>query len=388
MQTPLPQIILGISGSIAAYKTPELVRLLKKKGFGVWTVLSQGGSQFVTPTTLESVSENPVITTLFPGKPDHIQLNKIGTLLVVAPATANMIAKFACGIADDALTTTFLTFEGPKLIVPAMHTEMINNPIVAENCQKLRKMGIQFLGPETGDLLCKDMGKGRMSEPATIVQKIESMMFPPLNLSGKKIVVSAGGTQEPIDAVRVITNLSTGKLGHTLAKFAAFYGADVTLITTKDDLYEGIQKVIQVRTVEEMKVALMEQMKDTDIVIMAAAVSDFKPEFSAQKLTRSGPATLQLTATSDILFEIGQAFPHIFKVGFCLETENLEAKAKEKMDRKKVEMIVANTPTDIGSGTRTLTIYTKTGKSKRLEALPLPETCYELLSFLSAEESD
>lgn len=351
-------ILFGISGGIAAYKTPEIVRLLIKEGHNVRCVLTKHATHFVTKTTLGTLSKNPPLEEQFvdPEKVQHLDLARSTDMLVIAPATANIIAKFANGIADDLLSTLFLAYKGPKLIVPAMHTEMFTNPITQANIQKLKDFGVHFLGPDTGELACGDQGVGRMVDPVLIVDKIRSLTYSSIPLSGKKILITAGGTRQAIDQMRFITNRSTGMLGYSLAATAAFWGADVTLVSTMPLAVNNpeIKHIISVDSAEEMQRVVQSQIVDYDYLFMAAAVSDFTCELSGEKIKRADRYQLNLIGTPDILKSIAHLKAEKIFVGFCLEDENLIEVAYQKLKEKKLDYIIANTSKTIGKSIRSV----------------------------------
>jgi phosphopantothenoylcysteine decarboxylase/phosphopantothenate--cysteine ligase len=355
-------IILGVSGSIAAVKSPEILRLMTKAGWNVSVVLTEHACQFATPLSFEALSGQKVFSGGgFDALESHLHLAKNAQAIVVAPATANFIAKAAHGIADDLLSSVFLAFRGPKLVVPAMHTEMFENPVVQENLKKLEKHGVQILGPDSGDLAYGDSGPGRMVSPELVFLKMQTIFRKPLALGGKKILVSAGGTREKIDSVRVISNLSTGKLGATLAHLASFFGAEVSLVSTVPVMANPhLAEVVLVSSAAEMKAALEKRMAGCDALLMAAAVSDFTPTAQSKKMKRSAAMSLELAPTPDILAALAQKKRkgQIF-VGFCLEDEDLEKRAKEKLKKKNVDFIVANRPESIGKERRDLLIVSE-----------------------------
>jgi phosphopantothenoylcysteine decarboxylase/phosphopantothenate--cysteine ligase len=350
-------IVLGISGGIAAYKIPEMIRLLIRDNFLVQCVLTDNALNFVTKYTIATISQRQPLNEQFidTKKSLHLDLSKTGDLLVIAPATANIIAKCAHGIADDLLSTLFLSFQGPKLIIPAMHTQMYLNPATQENIAKLKQRDVHFLGPDIGDLACGDKGIGRMVNIELIIEKIKSLFLPQLNLKGQKILVTAGGTKEAIDAVRMITNRSSGKLGYAIANVAAFAGADVTLITTNKQQTPNceIKKTIYVDTAHEMAQAVQKEIIHNDYLFMAAAVADFTCKKSETKLKRINNLQLNLSGTEDILKSITPLKKNKTYVGFCLEDNNLKESAQKKLTEKNLDYIVANTSNNIGSDTRT-----------------------------------
>lgn len=383
------KILLGISGSIAAYKTPDLIRGLVKQGVQVTPLITQNASQFVTPTTLATVSLSEVYSKPYLDSPNiaHLNLGRTAQIMVIAPATANIIAKCAHGIADDLLTSTFLSFTGPKLIVPAMHTEMYDNPITKENILKLKAHNVHFLGPDQGDLACGDIGFGRMVELDLIILKILSMFKPTLALSGKKIMISCGGTREPLDSVRVLTNRSTGQLGLTLAHLASVMGAEVTLVSTAAvSANPHLKKVILVETSAQMHTALQDQLPKHDYLYMAAAVSDFTYKTAETKIRRQQTFSLDLEGTPDILKELSKQKENKIFIGFCLADQDLEKTALEKLTAKNLDFIAANGPQNIGNSVRTLIIHSK-DQSKppvKLDQVSIFESAYQLLKLIAS----
>lgn len=355
-------VTLAVSASIAAYKIPELVRLLRKDRCDVTVLLTEKAALFVTPLSLEVVSERPVITTghYFSNGITHLEAAK-SDLFVIAPATADIISKCALGLADDVVTASFLACRGQKLIVPAMHSEMYLNPVIQGHIASLKAAGAAILGPDSGDLACGDSGVGRMVSPELIALRVKAAQYALPDLTGQRVVVTAGGTRERIDPVRVISNLSTGRLGHEIAHMAAFAGADVTLITTnsEDSLVKGphIRRRQVVSSAAEMKTAVHDAVDRADILFMAAAVSDFTPVSSARKLKRHEKPELVLQPTEDILASLKEKDHHCFIVGFCLENEDvLMESARQKLATKGIPMIVANSPADIGQSRRSATL--------------------------------
>lgn len=384
----MANIVLGIAGSIAAYKTPDLVRILKKAGHNLTTILSPNATKFVTKVALSTVSEE--ISYEDQGDSSatipHLDLLKEKDLFVVAPASANFIAKASHGMADDLLTTMFISYKGPKLIVPAMHHEMIENPITQDNISRLKKYGIHMLGPQFGELACGDIGNGRMVDLPLIEQAINYVLFPELDLSKKHIVVTAGGTQEKIDSVRVISNLSSGKLGSHIAHMAAFFGAKVTLITAASHALSNPHvKTVKVRSVAEMKDALTEAIPYHDTLYMAAAISDYTVTKKAEgKIRRQKNMTLELEGTPDILKSIHplKTKKHTF-IGFCLEDDELEKVALKKLHDKGVDFIAGNSSESFGSPNRTMRIWNKNKECiTKIENKPVIEAAYELLKVI------
>ena len=348
------QWILGITGGIAAYKTPELVRLLKKQGLEVRVVLSQGAKAFVTPLTLQAVSGHPVYSELldcdFEAAMGHIELARWAQGILIAPLTANRLAALAVGMADDLLSTLCLATKAPLYVAPAMNQAMWHHPATQHNIQILKDRGVHILGPDFGEQACGDVGLGRMLEPGDIVSQLFAKTH--TSLKDKKVLITAGPTQEAIDPVRYLTNRSSGKMGFALAKAAKSFGAEVTLISGPVGLETpfGVNR-INVTSAKEMLNAVMQHAKTADIFIGAAAVSDFSaPEILSQKLKKGGGFSLPLVLNPDIIATVAQEFPSLFCVGFAAETENLENNAKKKLIDKKIDLIALNDVAKPGIG--------------------------------------
>ena len=367
------KIVVGVTGGIAAYKSCELVRRLISLNAEVVVIMTASAQKFVTPLTFESLSRNEVITDMFP--PDkfvstrHIDLAGWPDLFVVAPATANIIGKIRGGIADDMLSTVLISTIKPVLICPAMNVKMYENPMVQENIKYLAKHGYKFMEPEVGDLACRDVGKGRMPEPPKIVEEIVRILGIKQDLKGLKVLVTAGGTYEPIDPVRVITNRSTGKMGFALAQRARSRGADVTLVCGQTTVPspDGM-KVETALTSEEMLKAVKRHFKECNVLLMAAAVSDYKAKVVSDKKLKknAGSKNLELVETQDILAEVTKEKGKRLVVGFSLETDRASENAKAKMKAKRLDMIVVNSPEAIGSDENKVTILWGNGKKKEL----------------------
>lgn len=341
-------ILLGVSGSIAAYKSAILVRSLREQGADVRVIMTQGAQHFITPLTMQSLSANPVETQAFDGEGDsgmkHIDLARWADILLIAPATANVIAKLANGIADDLLTMTYLASDKPCALAPAMNRQMWQHPSTTENTARLKRNGVHILGPASGDQACGDTGEGRMLEPEDIVTALPDI-FMGGGLAKHKVVITAGPTLEPIDPVRYISNHSSGKMGFALADAAAVLGAEVVLISGPVGLETPprVQR-INVTTADEMSKAALLQAQDADIFIGCAAVSDYRAVSpAAHKIKRDSPhIQIELTANTDIIKAVSNSASPPFMVGFAAETEKLESNAKVKLLEKKLDMICAN----------------------------------------------
>ena len=351
-------IVVGVTAGIAAYKICQLVSSLKKQGNEVHVIMTKEAEKFVTPLTFQTLSNQKVITDMFTVNytPDvhHISLAKKADLFVVAPATANIIAKLAHGLADDMLTTTFLAATCPKLIVPAMNTNMLNNPITQDNIATCQKYGMHIMCSGAGYLACGDVGAGRLPEPEEIEDAIASLIETDRYLNGRHVVITAGATQEEIDPVRYITNHSTGKMGYALAKEARNAGARVTLISGKTNLPKpyGID-VVNVTSAADMAKSVIDNFENADVVIMSAAVADYTPiEKAEQKIKKTdGDLSIVLKRTQDILLTIGQKkHEDQIVIGFAMETENLLENAAKKLQEKNANYIIANSIREPGAG--------------------------------------
>lgn len=384
-------IVIGVSGGISAYKICSLVSSLKKQDYEVHVLMTKSATQFVGPMTFETLSGEDVILDMFEinGKTHvpHITLAKKADLFVIAPASADIIAKVAHGIADDMLTTTFLAATCPKLIVPAMNTHMLENPITQDNLEKCRSYGMEILESGVGYLACGDSGKGRLPEPNEIEDKIKDLLYTDKFLEGKKVLITAGPTQEAIDPVRYISNHSTGKMGYALARAARNAGAEVTLVAGKNHLADvpGVN-MVHVVSAEEMKDAVLPLQKKMDVMILSAAVADFRPKTIAQeKIHKNSGLGLELERTTDILASLGEKKKKgQVLIGFAMETENMVASAQKKLEKKNCDYIVANNLREEGAGfavdTNRVTIISKK-EERDLGLLSKEETAEEILKY-------
>lgn len=396
-------IVLGVTGGIAAYKAAMLCSKLTQKGASVHVIMTASARQFITELTLQSLTRNPVYTDTFDERNasviSHIDLADSADLVLVAPATANTIGKMALGLADDMLTTTLLATTAPIMVAPAMNVHMYTHPAVMQNMQTLVERGVMMIEPGEGQLACGYVGKGRLEEPETIVQVVERFFeqqqqgtgMEEKPLQGRKVVVTAGGTVERIDPVRYITNDSSGKMGFAIASAARQLGADVHLIAahTTAPLPVGIVPE-RVQSADEMHQAVIRQWDDSDIVIMAAAVADFRPkETAARKMKKHGDTlVLELVKTVDILETMGQNKRHQYLIGFAAETEQLEENARGKLARKNCDLLVANDVTMEGAGfgtdTNAVQIYDRDGLVEQLTLMSKQEIARRLL-LIAAE---
>ncbi len=369
------EIVVGITGGIAAYKTASIVSRLKKEQANVTVVMTKMAQEFITPLTFQSLTANQVITDLVmtPKKweIEHIALAKRADLILIAPATANFIDKCAAGIADDFLTTLVLAARAPLVICPAMNKNMYENPLVQENIRKLAKRKMFFVEPETGRLACGDEGAGRLASEEKILAKINSILIPHADFQGKTILITAGPTQEPIDAIRYITNRSSGKMGYALAKEAASRGAAVILVTGPTHLVPPKEAtVIQVQTALDMYEKVMGRRQAADIIIATSAVGDFRPaKIASGKIKKMDGLNLSLIINPDILLELGKRKKGQVLVGFAAESDNLLANARKKLKAKNLDLIVANKVEDgFAKDTNKVTLlWAKAGR----KALPL-----------------
>jgi phosphopantothenoylcysteine decarboxylase/phosphopantothenate--cysteine ligase len=340
------RIVLAVSGGIAAYKAIEVCRQLVDAGAHVMPVLTDDAQRFVGALTFSALASEPARTSLFDG-PDpipHTRLGQSADLVIVAPATAKTIGKYAAGISDDLLSATLLATPAPVLVAPAMHTEMWEHPAVQENLATLRRRGVHVVDPESGRLAGGDIGEGRLADPSRIVDAAAAVLAEGAELAGIRVLVTAGGTREPIDPVRFVGNRSSGKMGYAIAEAAAQRGAAVTLVSTQGRPASHLVEIIQVETAEEMAAAVLSRFAETDAVVMAAAVADFRPKVVAdEKLKkRAGVPEIVLEPTPDILALLGDRKSGQMLVGFAAETEQLREHAAEKLRTKHLDLMVAN----------------------------------------------
>ena len=393
------QIILGVTGSIAAYKGVEIASTLTKQGALVDTVLTESAEEFISPLTFQSVSGRKAYTQKdlwgTQGHVVHISLARKAGLIIIAPASANTIAKIAHGIANNLLAVTVLAARCPILIAPAMDAGMYSNPATQLNVAKLKERGFTFIGPESGHLASGLKGPGRMTEPADIIAHVRYMLSRQNQLQGKHIVVTAGGTAEAADPVRILTNRSTGKQGYALAQAALDAGSDVTLISAPSHLAPPAgASLIEIESAAEMNDAVLESIPSADALIMAAAVADFRPaNFVSEKIKKSAKLTqLDLERTEDILQNVAklksQKKLELKVVGFAAESENLKENAREKMHKKKMDMIVANDISDpeagFGVDTNKVLLMYSDGSTEQLPKMKKIEVAEKVLQHLSS----
>lgn len=357
------RIVLGISGGIAAFKAAEIASMLRKRGAEVKCIMTEHAAKFITPLTMREISNNPVAMDMFGDIPEfhveHIALAQWADIFVIAPATANIIGKIASGIADDMLSTTVMATKAPVLLAPAMNSNMYLNPITQDNIKKLKAYGYRIIEPASGHLACGVIGIGRLPEPNVIVDHIEFAACQNQELLHKKVIVTAGGTREPIDPVRYIGNHSSGRMGFAIAKAAAMAGADVTLIAGASAASLptplGIARRIDVGSTTEMKKAVDTYYDNCDAVIKSAAVADYRVANPAKNKIKKNDEnlTIDMTKNPDILFGLGQRKTHQVLVGFAAETTNVLEYGMAKLKKKNLDMLVANDVTAEGAGFQT-----------------------------------
>lgn len=388
-------VLLGVTGGIAAYKIPNLCSRLVKGGFQVETILTANAQKIVSPIPFESLSGNRCHTDTFDpmdtSKVEHIALARQADLLVIAPASANIIAKLRWGLADDLLSTTALACTCPKLLVPAMNTNMYENPATQENLSVLRQRGYIVMEPLSGHLACGAVGKGKLPEPDDIYDRIEAILACKKDLQGLRILVTAGPTQEPLDPVRYLTNHSSGKMGYAIAHAAMLRGADVTLVSGPTALkYPPLVRTIPIVTAQDMYEAVTREAEHADIIIKAAAVADYTPETVADNKIKKSDSDLSipLRRTQDILGYLGtHRRPGQFLCGFSMETEHMLENSRKKLTKKNLDMIVANNVKDAGAGfqgnTNVITMITQDSVTQ-LPLMDKEEAAHAILTEILA----
>ena len=387
-------VVIGVTGGIAVYKALDVISRLRKENICVHVIMTKSAIEFVNPISFQALSQNMVIHDMFEEPKaweiQHISLAKKADLLLVVPATANIIGKVASGIADDMLTTTIMATNAPVIFAPAMNVNMYNNRVVQENIQKLVAFGYDFIAPTSGRLACGDIGEGKLAQTEDILEIILSKLYPIKDMVGTRILVTAGPTIAPIDPVRFITNRSTGKMGYAIAKEAIDRGAIVTLISgpCHEKVPLGV-KFISINTNEEMRKAVLNNYDDSDIVISAAAVADYKPKlYSSSKIKKTeNGLTLEFVRDNDILNELGLLKNKQILVGFAAESDDLLQNAKAKLLKKNLDYIVANdiTATDVGFGTddNKVVILSKDNSPISIEKMSKKQVARELFSLIN-----
>lgn len=382
-------VLLGVTGGIAAYKAVELLRLLVKDGASVWTVMTRAATQFVGPLSFQALSGKPVRTDMFSVSQErqieHIALADLAHVVVVAPATANLIAKMAHGMADDMLSTTLLAVRCPVVVCPAMNVNMYSHPATQGNIRVLRERGVWIVEPEEGELACGWEGKGRLADPEAILETVKCALSPQ-DLAGERVLVTAGPTWEPLDPVRFLSNRSSGKMGFAIARVAGRRGAAVTLVSGPTALRppRGV-RFVSVESAAQMRDAVMANMEEATVVVKAAAVADYcAQEVQGEKIKKSQETwSLTLGRTPDILAEVGTRKGERILVGFAAETRELIAQARDKLERKNLDWIVANDVTKPGSGfgtdTNQVTLLGRDGTVEELPQMSKEEVAWAIL---------
>ncbi len=380
-------IVLGITGSVAAYKAADIASKLTQAGARVEVVMTEAATRFITPLTLRSITRGTVVSDMFDPTSqhavEHVALGEAADVVVIAPATASTIANLAVGIADDMVSLTVLATKAPVIVAPAMDANMFDNPVTQENIAKLKARGFIIVDPEHGHLASGKIGWGRLADTDKIIAAVTQVVGRSRDLKGKRVVVTAGGTQEPIDPARHIGNPSSGKMGYAIASAARDRGAKVTLITAPTSLPDpaGIE-TIHVRTTAEMKTAVTKAAARADALIMAAAVADYQPKTAARTKIKkeTSSLTLELVKTPDIITEVKGKF---LRVGFAAESDNIAANARKKLEKKNLDLIVANDITDKKSGfgvdTNKVTLIDKKGKAEKLPLMSKREVADKIL---------
>ena len=391
-------IVLGVTGSIAAYKIASLASMLVKRQADVTVIMTPNATNFIHPITFESLTGNKCLVDTFDRnfefQVEHVSLAKQTDVVLVAPASANVIAKAAHGIADDMLTTTLLACTCPKIIAPAMNTRMYQNPVVQDNMRTLERYGMEVIAPASGYLACGDTGEGKMPEPETLLEAIVRALTPK-DLTGKRILVTAGPTREKLDPVRYISNHSTGKMGYAIASVAVRRGAKVTLVSGKTDLsYPAGVEAVPVESAADMAAAVKGAADEQDVIIMAAAVADYRPAVVAEEKMKKkdGELSVALERTEDILAWLGaHRRPGLFLCGFSMETEHLLENSRQKLIKKNIDMIVANNLKQEGAGfgtdTNVVTLLTRE-ETMELPLLSKEEVADRLLDHILAQKTE
>ncbi len=386
-------VVIGVTGGVAVYKALDVISRLKKEDINVDVIMTKSACEFVTPLSFQSLSQNAVIKNMFDEPKvfeiQHISLAKKADVLVVVPATANIIGKVANGIADDMLSTTIMATNAKVIFAPAMNTNMYNNPIVKENIKKLKSYGYEFINPSSGRLACGDVGDGKLADTEEIAEVVLSHLHEPKDLVGKKVLVTAGPTRANIDPVRFLTNRSTGKMGYAIAEEARDRGAEVVLVSGPTSIKAPLGvKIIKVETNEEMLKAVKAEFDTSDIVVKSAAVSDYKPKTYSDKKIKKGPGNLniELERDNDILKELGTLKKHQILVGFAAESNDVIENAHIKLKKKNLDYIVANNITEsnagFGSDTNRVTVINRDGKEISLDNMSKRLVGHELFNMI------
>ncbi len=386
-------ILIGITGGIAAYKTLSLISILKKKGYNIDVIVTKNGLNFVSPLVIDTLTGNRCVTDMFE-RPDHREVEHIALaekadMVLVAPATYNIVGKVANGIADDMLSTVISAAKGAKFFALAMNSNMYENPILKENIAKLEKLGYNFIEANSGMLACNTVGQGRMKEPEEIAEVVEKYFKSKEVLKGKKVLITAGRTEEPIDPVRYLTNGSSGLMGFSIAKAAAEMGAEVTLIAGPNDMqFKPCSDIVSVRTAEEMYRAVMERFDNCNIAIMSAAVADYRPvNYSEDKIKKSdSKMVIEFEKNPDILKSMGEIKKNQILVGFAAESQNLLENGYSKFVNKNLDMLVANDVSNIASIENKVFIIKGKESIKEIEKMKKEELAYLILEEIVSLE--
>ena len=391
-------VVLGVTGSIAAYKMANVASMLIKKHCDVHVIMTQNATNFITPVTFETLTNHKCLVDTFDRNFQfhvaHVSLAQQADCMLIAPASANVIGKIANGIADDMLTTTIMACDAPKIIAPAMNTHMFQNQIVQDNLKKLEHYGYEIIAPAAGRLACGDVGAGKLPSEEVLVEYIEKVIAKPKDLAGKKILVTAGPTRESIDPVRFITNHSTGKMGYAIARAAMLRGAEVTLVSGQTNLTPPpFVNVVSVVSAQDMFEAVRDHFEEQDVIIKSAAVADYRPaKVSDEKIKKKdGDRSIEMERTTDILqYLAGHRREDQFICGFSMETQNMLENSRRKLAKKKLDMIVANNLKVEGAGfgtdTNVVTFITK-DQEKTLERMSKQEVADQLLDFILQEQA-
>ncbi|WP_319202476.1 bifunctional phosphopantothenoylcysteine decarboxylase/phosphopantothenate--cysteine ligase CoaBC [uncultured Ilyobacter sp.] len=381
-------VLLGVTGGIAAYKAANIISLLKKSGCNVRVIMTKSATEIITPLTLETLARDRVIVDMWEKKPnlevEHISFGEWADVVLIAPATYNMVGKVANGIADDMLSTVISATKAPVYFALAMNVNMYENPILKDNINKLKKYGYKFIEADEGFLACNVNAKGRLKKEEDIVDIIKNQLNPlERSLEGKKILITAGRTEEAVDPVRYLSNRSTGQMGYSLASAAVQLGAEVTLVSgpTNIPVPEGLQNFLQVRSAQEMFDTVMEYYDSQDAAIACAAVADYKiKEYSQHKIKKKdGDMILVLDRNPDILYEMGQRKNKQFLIGFAAESENLIENATRKLQKKNLDLIVGNLVTYMQSSNNQVTLLKKDGSKTELPEMKKQELAFNIL---------
>lgn len=391
----MKNILVGVCGGIAAYKTANIISKLKKKGHNVKVIMTENATKIITPLTLETLSRNKVVTDMWDTnrgyEVEHISFAEWADVMLIAPATYNIVGKIANGIADDMLSTVISACTKPKFFALAMNVNMYENPILNENIEKLKKHGYYFIEADEGFLACNANAKGRLKNEDEIVQILEDFFAETekseKKLAGKKVLITAGRTEEPLDPVRYLSNNSSGQMGYSLAEQTAKMGGEVILVSGPTNLAvpQGIKEFVQVRTAEEMNEAVLTRFEDMDIAIACAAVADYRPKiYSKEKIKKKeGDLVIELERNPDILFNMGKRKSHQILIGFAAETENIIENAKGKLKKKNLDMIVANDAHVMRSKNNAVTLIKKDNSTTVIAEKPKKELAADILNAVA-----